>query len=350
MKALKQAVAIDVSQKELVVCLGRLTEQLVCDLYARKVFVNNKKGFDALVQWVSQHSQADVPLQYVMEATGVYHEPLAYYLFDHSCSVSIVVPSKISNYVRTLEVKTITDKTSSEAIARFALERRLDEWQRPSPAYKRLRQLTRERDQLVQQRTAAKNQLHAETSEAEPHLSSVDRLTKLIAFMSKQIKEIQSDITAVLDKEAGVKQVVTRLCTLPGIGVLTAVTILAETNGFELIRNKRQLASYAGLDVREKQSGTSVKGKPRISKKGNRFLRKAMHLPALSAIKSDERFKTIFARMVAKHGVKMKAVVSLQRKLLQMAYILFKNNTVYNKDYLKDKRPKLGVMQSGLNN
>lgn len=334
MKVLKQAVGIDVAQKELVVCLGRLTEDLHSDLYARQVFVNNKKGFGALVKWVGQHTQGDVPLQYVMEATGVYHEPLAYYLFDQQCCLSIVVPNKISNYFRTLEVKTITDKTSSEAIARFALERTLDSWQRPSPVYKRLRQLTRERDQLVQQRTATKNQLHAENAEAEPHPSSVGRLTKLIIFMTNQIKEIQVEISVVLDKEMEVKQVVKRLCTLPGIGVLTAVTILAETNGFELIRSKRQLASYAGLDVREKQSGTSIKGKPRISKKGNRFLRKAMHQPALSAIKCDDRFKSIFARMVAKHGVKMKAVVPIQRKLLEMAFILFKNNTTYDKDFL----------------
>ena len=78
----------------------------------------------------------------------------------------------------------------------------------------------------------------------------------------------------------------------------------AETNGFELIRNKRQLTSYAGLDVKEKQSGTSVKGMPRISKKGNKYLRKAMHMPALAAIRCDVRYGAIFKRLVSKHGIK----------------------------------------------
>lgn len=338
MKVLKQAVGIDVAQNELVVCLGRLTDDLCSDLYAHKVFSNKKKGFDDLVKWVNQNTDTDVPVQFVMEATGVYHESLAYYLYDLKCSLSIVLPNKISNYFRTLDVKTSTDKTASEAIARFTLERRLDNWQRPSPIYKKLRQLTRERDQLVQQRTAAKNQLHAETSEAEPNQSSVKRLTKLITFLSNQIKEIQVELTAMINKNSDLKMVVKRLCTLPGIGILTAATILGETNGFELIRNKKQLVSYAGLDVREKQSGTSVKGKPRISKKGNRFLRKAMHLPALTAIRHEERFKQIFARIVGKHGVKMKAVVPIQRKLLELAYILFKNNTTYDKEYLLNSR------------
>lgn len=117
--------------------------------------------------------------------------------------------------------------------------------------------------------------------------------------------------------------------------MLTAVTVLAETNGFELIRNKRQLTSYAGLDVKEKQSGTSVKGKPRISKKGNRYLRKAMYLPALAAIRCDQRFKSVFARLVAKHGIKMKAAIAVQRKLLEMIFIIYRTNKPYEKDYFK---------------
>ena len=129
------------------------------------------------------------------------------------------------------------------------------------------------------------------------------------------------------------RTILTILCSLPGIGVLTAATVLAETNGFNLIRNKRQLTSYAGLDVIEKQSGISVKGKPKISKKGNRYLRKAMHLPALAAIRHDNRFKGIFIRLVSKHGIKMKAAVAVQRKLLEMMYILFKSQTTYDKNF-----------------
>jgi transposase len=59
-----------------------------------------------------------------------------------------------------------------------------------------------------------------------------------------------------------------------------------------------------------------------------------MHMPALVAIRNDERFKGIFARLVAKHGIKMKAVVAVQRKLLEMSYVVYKNNSMYNKDYL----------------
>ncbi len=332
---IKQVVGIDVAQIELVVSLGRMNEQLDCELYAYKVFPNTTKGFASLLEWVNKQTNTAVSVQYVMEATGVYHESLAYYLADNGQDLSVVLPNKISNYCRTLSTKTITDKTASEAIARFGLERKLENWQRPTAVFKQLRQLTRERDQLVGERTVMKNQLHAEQSEADPYLKSVERVKKRIAMAEAQLREIREELTDRLNQEAEVKQVVTQLCTLPGVGLLTAITVVAETNGFELIRNKRQLTSYAGLDVREKQSGTSVKGKPSISKKGNRFLRKAMHMPALTAIRCDDRFKAVFARLVAKHGIKMKAVVAVQRKLLEMIYVLFKNKTTYDKAYLK---------------
>jgi transposase len=334
-RIVKQIAGIDVSQKELVVCLGRMYDDWTPELYASGTFPNTAKGFDAFVKWVNKLSDAGLPVRYVMEATGVYHESLAYYLHKQSLEVSILLPNKISNYVRTLEIKTVTDKTASEAIARFGLERKLDNWKPASPLYKKLRQLTRERDQLVKARTTAKNQLHAEQSEAEPNKSTVERVKKQITLFSKQEQEIKIELAELVKQNEAVKQKVELITSIPGVGSLTAVTVLAETNGFELIRNKKQLTSYAGLDVKEKQSGTSVKGKPRISKKGNRFLRKSMHLPALAAIRYDERFKAVFARLVSKHGIKMKAAVAVQRKLLELIYIVYKTEKQYDKEYLK---------------
>lgn len=335
-KVVKQSVGIDVAQNELVVCLGRMHDDWSTELYANKTFVNAPRGFLSLVQWVLKLVEPNAFPRFVMEATGVYHESLACYLADHSYSLSIVLPNKISNYVRTLSVKTVTDKTASEAIALFGLERNLEDWKRPKPIFKRLRQLSRERDQVVQERTLVKNQLHAEQAESEPNTSSLKRIKQRILLLNKQEKAIKEEMETLVKKEKTISQEMSLLCTIPGIGPLTAATILAETNGFELVRNKRQLASYAGFDVKEKQSGTSVKGKTRISKKGNKYLRKAMHFPALSAIRHDERFRSIFARLVSKHGIKMKAAVAVQRKLLEMSFTIFKTQTAYNKNYLQE--------------
>jgi transposase len=336
-KIVKQVLGIDVAQKELVVCLGRMYDDWTPELYASGAFGNNKKGFTALIKWVDKLTVGTVPVRFVMEATGVYHESLAYSLEEKGHEVSIVLPNKISNYFRTLDVKTITDKTAAEGIARFGLERKLDNWRRPRKVFKSLKQLTRERDQLMDQRTMAKNQLHAEQAEAFPNPDSISRANARIGFFNKQITEIMKEIAALVKQDPQVNSSIEMICTIPGVGRLTAAIVLAETNGFDLIRNKRQLTSYAGLDVKEKQSGTSVKGKPRISKKGNRHLRKSMHMPSLAAIRHAPKFKAVFARLVSKHGIKMKATVAVQRKLLEMIYTIHKTNTPYKKDYTQIK-------------
>ena len=347
-KIAKQVVGIDVAQKELVVCLGRMMEDFTNELYAHKTFANTVSGFKSLLLWVKKLTDEALPVRYVMEATGVYHESLAYFLDDNGFLISIILPNKISNYFRTLDVKTITDKTSSEGITLFGLERRLEDWKRPKAIFKKMRQLCRERDQIVQERTMSKNQLHAEQSEAEPNKSTIGRTKQRITFLNKQEKAIKEEIAALMKSDKELKDNVELITSIPGIGILTTATVLAETNGFELIRNKRQLASYAGFDVKEKQSGTSVKGKPRISKHGNKYLRKSMHLPALSAIRNDERFKAIFIRGVSKHGIKMKAAVAVQRKLLEMTYTIFKTKKKYEKRYLQNSEVESAPKEMGI--
>ena len=340
MKILKQVVGIDVSQSELVVSIGRFKENLSQELYGHKAFENTQKGFKELTEWVTPKMVTGLDINYVMEATGVYHEALTYYLTDNEQLVSILKPSKVSNYHKTLEVKTITDKTSSQTIAMFGLQKELEIWKRPKRAYREVRQLTRERGQLIDERTALKNQLHAERSEAFPNKKSINRVEVRIKLLVDQEQEIMEEIKEITKQDKSLGDSIKLISSVPGIGFLTAATILSETNGFDLITNKKQLTSYTGLDVIDKQSGTSVKGKARISKKGNKYLRKAMHLPALAAIRHDERFKAIFARLVQKHGIKMKAAVAIQRRLLEMTYTIYKTNKPYEKDYL-DKQTKV---------
>jgi transposase len=334
-KTVKQVLGIDVAQNELVVSLGRMLADLSIEIYAYEVFSNREKDFSGLLSWVEKRVDVTVPVRYVMEATGVYHEALAYFLDQAGQEVSLVLPNKISHYFKSLEVKTITDKTSSQTIAQFGLERKLEVWHRPQAIFKSLRQLTRERSQVMEERTVVMNQLHAEQAEAQPNASSLVRIKKRIALLTEQALEIKKEIALCVKNDPPITQALAILCSIPGVAMLTAATVLAETNGFEHVRNRRQLTSYAGLDVREKQSGTSVKGKTHISKRGNKYLRKAVHMPALAAIRSEDRFKNVFINLVSKHGIKMKGVVAVQRKLLEMMYTLHKKKEFYQPTYLQ---------------
>lgn len=345
-KVVKQIVGIDVAQDELVCCFGKVYEDFKLELITRHTFQNKKMDFVRLSEWLKPIVNKDVQLRFVMEATGVYHQSLAYFLHDKGHNVSIILPNKISNFKRTLDIKTITDKTMADAITQFGLERNLDDWQPPKGIYGILQQLTRERSQLIEEKVVIKNQLHAENAEAKPNKKSIERCIKRLALIEKQVKEIVQEIKDLVATDVEMQRIMVLVCSITGIGTLTAATVLGETNGFELIRNKRQLTSYAGLDVKEKQSGTSIKGKPCISKKGNKHLRKAMHLPALSAIKNDERFKSIFARIVGKHGIKMKAAVAVQRKLLEMIYTIYKTGVAYDKEYFKKQNEMMEIVEN----
>lgn len=344
---MKQVVGIDISQKKLDVSLGRMDEQTATEIYGYKTFDNSEKGFMALILWTKKNTISDVPVRFIMEATGVYHESLAYYLSGKAYEVSIVMPNKITNFFRTLEVKTVTDKSMSAAIAMFGLEKNPGNWAPPSKVYRELRQITRERDQLIGERTMIKNQLHSEEVEAYPNAGTIDRAKLRIKMLNDQVKEIMGEINATIKNDKEVAAAMKLVTSIPGIGVLTGATILAETDAFALIKNKRQLTSYAGLDIKLKDSGTSVHGKPRISKRGNKHLRKAMHLPALSAIGCSEHYKAVFVRIVVSNGIKMKGVVAVQRKLLEMVYTIYTTKKLYEIDYMEKQAEKKIELEVG---
>jgi transposase len=212
------------------------------------------------------------------------------------------------------------------------LEKKLDLWQKPDPVFNTLKQLTREREQVQISLSQTKNQLHAEQSGAWPNARSIKRMNQLVKTYQKQIKEIEGDIDDILGLNPGIQKRIDHITTTPGVGKLTAVTVAAETNGFNLIRDKKQLVSYAGYDVVEKTSGISVKGIPHISHQGNRHIRRAMHMPALTSIRHTPQNKELFHRLVSKHGIKMKGVVAVQRKLLVLIYTLWKKEEDYDEN------------------
>ena len=114
-------------------------------------------------------------------------------------------------------------------------------------------------------------------------------------------------------------------------------TIIAETNGFELIKNKAQLVSYAGYDVVENKSGTSLDSPTRISKKGNSFIRRALYWPAITAVQHEPEFKQLFNSVFEKTRIPMKAYVAVQRKLLVLIYTLFKKDEAFLPDFKNNK-------------
>ena len=345
-KVIKQCVGIDCAKEKLDVSFAVMNSSFDSSILSTTVFTNDRAGWKKMIKWAEQLETKDLQTHFVIEATGVYHEQVCLYLFLLHRQISVLLPNKVKKFAGTLKIKTVNDRVSAQTIAQMGIEKKLDSWQPPHEVFNLLRQLTRERHQLIEEKTQILCELHAEQSGAWPNKKSIQRMKQRINLILKQIVETENEMKEQVNEHPWLKEKLAHVCSIPGIGFLTAVTVVAETNGFNLVRNKKQLVSYAGLDVIEKESGSSVRGKPRISRRGNKQIRRAMYFPAFSAIRAKSKMHHLYDRLEAKHGIKMKAAVAVQRKLLELMFLLWKKNEFYieNYDIKKLEQPKKAAL------
>src|SRR6185295_5577562 len=209
---MKQCVGIDCGLKELVVAYGVKDEKGKVKILSNTQFKNNPSGFKKLLAWSRKLNAENGEVSYVIEATGVYHEQASLFLHEQSCRITVLLPNRAKAFMKTLSVKTVNDKVSAQGLAQMGLEKNLDAWQPPHKMYNELRQLTRERDQLVGEQSQIKNQLHAETSGAWPNKQSIKRMQQRIRFVSKQIEEIEKEITKIVEQDTWLKEKIRKVC------------------------------------------------------------------------------------------------------------------------------------------
>lgn len=329
----KIIIGIDISMDDFHACIKVRTEQGSTCIKGTRSFQNSEKGFKEFLAWALKQKKDGCSISFVMEATGVYYEDLADFLYTNSQKVSVVLANKVKNYIKSLNIKTKTDKVDSKVIAGFGIERELDSWQPMSPVYKNLRDLCRELLSMKKDMQRAKCQLHAMERSHEKLEDMVNLKEEQIGFYRSAIKRIKETINNIIDRDPALKEKIRKVETTPGLGFETIVILACETNGFALFNNIRQLVSYAGLDVKLNESG-NFKGKARITKQGNPRIRQALFMPSLSAVRSNDSIKSLYERICEKNpDVKRKGIVAGMRKLLILAYVLWKKDEEYDKDY-----------------
>lgn len=341
---IRQVMGIDVSKDTLDVALSVLDDQAVPHVKVTHKFDNTARGVDSLIYWIEKKQEKDVPLQVVMEATGVYHERVSYALADEGFEVAIVLPTKIKHFFNSTNIRSVTDKIAAKQIAEFGLIKVLKSWEKPLPVFRTLKALTREKNMLLEEKGAVINQKHAYDHSHNEGLKPNKRYQERIDFITQQMKENEKEITEVINKKenAWLKNKINTICTTKGLGFATVLNVVSETDGFNLIRNSRQLVCYSGYDIVIKESGSSVKKKTRISHRGNKFIRKALYFPALTAVQHDPRFAAFYDRLFARQQVKMQSYVAVQRKLLILIYTLWKKNEPYNPNFVWTGKAEAG--------
>ena len=327
------AVGVDISKDDFHACIKEKNIDGDVKIKGSRSFPNNGKGFIELVKWVSKRPQPDSRVEYIMEATGTYFENLAYYLYQEQCLVSVVLANKIKYYAKSLNLKTKTDKVDAAMIAGIGIERNLPKWKPMSKEFKELRDLCRELLSLKKEKSRAKCQLHAMEYSHEKTTSVLKIKKGQIEFYENSILEIELELKRIINANPEFKERIEKIATVKGLGLITIVTVLCETNGFELFNSIRQVVSYSGLDVQMKESG-NFKGKTRISKKGNARIRQCLFMPALTATMHNEKIKALYERINEKNpDIKKKGVIAGMRKLLILIFVLWKKNEEYNPQY-----------------
>lgn len=340
MKLIKKVIGVDIAKDSFAVRFGTLDQDLNQFISKAFRFSNNLKGFNQLLKTIGkvkyfdseETSSKEIPVCFVMEATGVYYENLAYFLAKNNFSLSVILAKKVKNFSKTLDNKSKTDDIDAANQTQYGLEKKLKPWIAPAENMKELKELTREYNSIKESLVRIKNRLHAKDHSYEANKETVKRINQHKKFLEKQLKQIIEQMKKLVQSDKDLNDRLNNVLTLKGVGLITILTAVAETNNFALIENKNQLTSYAGFDIVHDQSGNHI-GKTRISKKGNAIIRKAMYMPALSAVRFNNNLKQFYIRLCKTKVNKKIALIAVARKLLILIYCLWKKNEKFIQDY-----------------
>lgn len=314
---MKHILGIDVAKAKLD-CALRLADGRM----RSKVVANTGQGFELLSAWLAKHGVVD--LQACMEATGTYWEAVAEYLAEAGHTVSVVNPACIKAFGAASHVRTKTDHIDARLIAAFCAAQQPLPWQAPPQAIRELRALVARRNALDVMRTAEKNRrlVARESVRAgiEAHLD----------YLDKAIAEIEAAIRQKIDDDPGLKAQHELLDSIPGLGEKTIPVLLSYYGGTPRFDKAKEAAAFAGLDPRQHESGSSVRGKPRLSKVGHAFLRKALYMPAMVTITKTAWGRLFKHRLAAAGKPPMVILGAMMRKLVHVAFGVLKSGKPFD--------------------
>lgn len=314
---MKHILGIDVAKAKLDVAL-----RLPDGKRRSKVVENTPEGFTVLSTWLQK--QGATALHACLEATGTYWEAVAEYLVDAGFTVSVVNPARVKAFGQSRLQRTKTDKTDARLIAEFCAAQHPEPWQAPSPAVRELRALVARRNALDAMRTQEKNRLpvarEAVRGGIEAHLD----------YLEKAIAEIEAAIRDKIDRDPDLKQQRELLDSIPGLGDKTIPVLLSYYGGPLRFTKAKEAAAFAGLDPRQHESGSSVRGKPRLSKVGHGALRRALYMPAMVAITKTRWGRAFRDRLAAAGKPPMVIIGAMMRKLVHVAFGVLKSGKPFN--------------------
>lgn len=288
--------------------------------------VNESKGFNDLLKKLPKGALV------VMEATGYYHYRLAQFLHKNKVLVSVVNPLSVKRFIQMKLAKVKTDKSDAKSICEYGTLNEVPLYTALTEVQSECLQLFRLLDSYVKKSTATKNKLHGEAALGIPSKTVFSSLKRDLNHLNKELSILEKRLLELVKQDQ--QGQLTLLQTIPGIGLKTALFLIVVTDGFKKFETASQLCSYVGITPTIRESGSSVRGRSRISKVGNKKLRNLVFLAAFSAYKYNKACKALFDRIVAKGKSKKLALIAVANKLLKQAFAIAKSGLPYDKNFV----------------
>jgi transposase len=260
-----------------------------------------------------------------LEATSTYGLAVADALVAAGCTVSMVNPYQVKHYAQSELQRTKNDHVDAGVIARFCRSHRPDPWTPPSPAQRELQGLLRRLADLQQLLTQERNRQQVPGLPA----SVLASLTTILEALTAEQAAVTAQIDALLAAHPDLAAAVALVTTIPGIGRATAIQLVAELGDLTRFRSARDVAAYAGLIPAHRDSGTSLHGKPRLSKRGSGRLRQLLFYPALVALRHNPVIRPFADRLSAKGKSRMAVVGAVMHKLIRIVYGVLRSGTPF---------------------
>lgn len=273
-----------------------------------------------------------------LEATSTYWLPLALALTAAGVAVSVINPAQAHHFAQMLLRRAKTDALDAHLLAAFAAQVQPPPWTPPPAIYYELQQRLAERAALLSERDQVTNRLEALQASGRAVAAVVARLQTHRAWLDGQIAELTSELARSLTLDEHWAASAARLQTIPGIALITSVTLLVTTLNFAHSPSAGQLAAYAGLVPQVRQSGTSVRGRAYLGHRGNATLRTALYMAAVSAIRCNAPIRAYYQRLLAAGRAKKAALCAAARKLLHQAWAIATKQRRFDATY-HERRP-----------
>jgi len=295
--------------------------------FERREFANSTAGRRQLVAWLRRSC---VPVRVSLEATGIYSLDVALALeAAEGIAVAVLNPRRFHQFAETLR-RSKTDAADAVALAEYSRRMPFVAWVRPSEACLELRAISRHIATLTEDHARLKNRLHAAEGSAATPRCVLQDLRRSLTGLGKRLLRLRREALAAIGKDAGLERKFHQLTGITGIGELSALHLLGELAGLDQEMTVRQWVAHSGLDPVHRVSGTSVHKPARISRQGNRHLRRALYMPALSAARFDPHMKAFYTLLQARHKTKLQALIAVARKLLHAIFGIFKSGTAWD--------------------